>query len=236
MFLQLIASRPARSSTAHGTTVSVVFHGALVTLAIIASAQADSLVHGDPNERVVALAPYRPLQPAVRRPAAPRPRTPRAEPVVPTVDPAPTLTAPTEVANTLPAPTTEPWTPGAPAPTGVESGTDPTATGDPSTPFSGALGAAEVDEAASLLPRSPRPQFPEALRRMGIAGGVRVRFVVGTDGRVEMETVRIIESTHPAFAAAVRSTLPRMRFRPARVGQRRVRQLVEVPIGFKLEP
>jgi hypothetical protein len=59
--------------------------------------------------------------------------------------------------------------------------------------------------------------------------------VVDTLGRVELLTVRELQSTHQAFALAVRSTLPRMRFTPARVDGRAVRQLVEFPIVFRIE-
>jgi hypothetical protein len=51
-----------------------------------------------------------------------------------------------------------------------------------------------------------------------------------------MSSVRILESTHPAFAESVRATLPRMRFSPARVGNERVRQMVELPLGFRIGP
>ena len=235
MFTQLIASRPARSTTAQGTTVSLTLHGALLTLAIIATAQRDTLIHGDPNERVINIGAFRPPQPA---PAAPRPVAPPVAqtpaPVQPTVAPTPLVEAPPLIPTTIAAPSTEPWTPSAPATTSSEPVTDPNANGDPGASLGNVRGAADVDVPASLLPHSPLPRYPDVLKPRGLAGGVRIRFVVGADGRVELSTAEIVESTHPAFADAVRATLPRMRFRPAKVGQRAVRQLVEFPIGFRL--
>jgi len=234
VFTQLIASRPARSSTAQGTTVSLMLHGALLTLAIIATAQHETLIHGDPKTRIIDI-DFRPPQPTPPAPAPAAPQVTAApEPIAPVVEPTPIPDAPAVVPTTIAPPSTEPWTPAAPAPTTGDPTADPNATGDPGGSLGNALGLAEVDVPASLLPRSPLPRYPDVLKSRGLTGGVRIRFVVGTDGRVELGTVEILESTHPAFADAVRSTLPRMRFRPARVGSRAVRQLVEIPIGFQL--
>lgn len=234
MFTQLIASRPARSTTAQGTTVSLTLHGALLTLAIIATAQSDTLIYGDPNERVVDVA----LRRAQPTPPAPAPAAPQVTavpvPVNPTVEPTPIPDAPAVIPTTIAAPSTEPWTPSAPATATGDPTSDPSATGDPGASLGSVRGEAEVDVPAALLPRSPLPRYPDVLKTRGLTGGVRIRFVVGADGRVELSTVEILESTHPAFADAVRATLPRMRFRPAKVGNRSVRQLVEFPIGFRL--
>ena len=73
------------------------------------------------------------------------------------------------------------------------------------------------------------------LRTQGAEGFARVRFVVNANGRAELETLEVLESTHPAFAEAVRAILPRLRFAPAKVGRENVRQLVEIPFGFALQ-
>jgi protein TonB len=100
----------------------------------------------------------------------------------------------------------------------------------------GAFSDLQVDVPAALLPRSPLPEYPAALRMLRLDGHARLRFVVDARGRVELATVEVVETSHPAFAAAVRAALPRMRFRPARIGPRGVRQLVEFPITFRLDP
>jgi TonB family protein len=92
-----------------------------------------------------------------------------------------------------------------------------------------------VEVPAAIEKGSPLPRFPAVMRSAGMEGTARFQFVVDTLGRVELATVRELQSTHAAFALAVRGTLPLMRFTPARVGGRPVRQLVEFPIVFRME-
>jgi TonB family protein len=94
----------------------------------------------------------------------------------------------------------------------------------------------DVDSTAARDPTSAVPLYPAEMERRGIEGRVVVRFVVDTTGRADIETFRIIEASHPLFAAAVREALPRMKFRPAAMGNMRVRQLVELPFGFHIRP
>jgi protein TonB len=92
--------------------------------------------------------------------------------------------------------------------------------------------AAMVDEPVAPDPRNPPPRYPEALRAAGVGGRAVARFVVDTLGRVEPGTVRVASPDDPRFADAAREALGRMRFRPARAGGVRVRQLVELPFAF----
>jgi protein TonB len=237
VFQQLIASRPAPAGASQGTTASLVVHGAILTLAILAGARAEPDLYTTRETRVVPLTHFQPTPP---RPAQPVRAAPRPVPVQATPEVSALPAVPSEVPSSIPEPSTATWTPNIGAVPSTGAG-DPDAPPGPATPVAGstsgdALGAAEVDRPALLLPRSPRPRYPEIVRPLRLEGGVRVRFVVGTDGRVEMSSVRILESTHPAFAESVRATLPRMRFRPARVGDRPVRQLVELPLGFRFQP
>lgn len=92
-----------------------------------------------------------------------------------------------------------------------------------------------VERSAVLLPGSPSPAFPDALRRAGVEGRVVLRFVVDSAGIVEPGSQHVVTATHPAFAEAVERVLPRLRFRPAEHRGRRVRQVVELPFVFTLE-
>lgn len=76
------------------------------------------------------------------------------------------------------------------------------------------------------------PRLPEALRAPGSNGDAIAQFVVDTMGVPEPATFRIIRSSHEAWAAAVRDALPCMRYSPARIRGRRVRQLVQQPFVF----
>lgn len=234
MFSQLIASRPARTQGAEGTTASLVLHGLIITAAIIATAKGPKVLEPPSTSRIVPLtAPMAP-QPTPPRAAAARapvtPRTPTATPTIP-VD-VPPITAPSDIPSTLPAPGES---------TPFETGTPVSGTPVEGTPSEGSpigtgtvRGAESVDVAARLLRNSPLPRYPDMLRTQGAEGYARVRFVVSANGRAELETLEVLDATHPAFAEAVRAILPRLRFAPARVGRETVRQLVEIPFGFAL--
>ena len=237
MFSQLLGSRPARTEGAEGTTISVLLHGLMITAAIIATTQGPATLEAPRESRVVPLtAPIARAEPP-RTAALPRPRVPAA-PVAPTITPiiapaAPPLIAPIAVPSTLPLPID-----GAMPillPEGGTPGTPGNSTPGEGTPLGGTvLGAESVDIAAHLLPHSPLPRYPEMLTTQRIEGGVRVRFVVSANGRAELNTLEILDATHPAFIEAVRAVLPRLRFAPAKLGRTNVRQLVEIPFGFQL--
>jgi TonB family protein len=94
----------------------------------------------------------------------------------------------------------------------------------------------EVDSAAVRDPSSAAPAYPPALEARGVEGHVIVRFVVDSTGRVDMASVMTVEATAPEFDRAVREALPLMRFRPAKVGERPVRQLAEQLFRFEVAP
>ncbi len=81
---------------------------------------------------------------------------------------------------------------------------------------------------------SGRPRYPESLRQAAIDGRVLVRFTVDTTGRIEMNSVTVLASTHDLFTRAVRDALPAFRFKPAELGGHRVRALAEMPFEFQI--
>jgi protein TonB len=94
--------------------------------------------------------------------------------------------------------------------------------------------ADQVEKQVSLISGSASPKYPEVLRMGGVEGQVVARFVVDYEGRVEEGTVNFVRSDNPLFEEAVRSALGRMRFTPAEMGGKKVRQLVEMPFVFAL--
>lgn len=92
----------------------------------------------------------------------------------------------------------------------------------------------EVDSAASRYEWSAAPAFPPTMLAQRQSGYVRAEWVVDETGVADTTTLRIVESTHPEFAKAVRDALPFMRFRPARIGEKAVRQLVQQPFHFQV--
>ena len=92
------------------------------------------------------------------------------------------------------------------------------------------------DRIAAALPDNPRPRYPDVLRASRIEGRVTLDCVVDTTGVIDLSTVRILDSDHAHFTAAVRSVLPHLRFAPAEADGRRVRQWVRIPFQFRLSP
>jgi len=90
----------------------------------------------------------------------------------------------------------------------------------------------QVEKQAMPLPGSPQPSYPSMLRAASVTGEVIAQFVVDTSGMVEQDTFKVLKSTHDLFTQAVRQTLPQMRYSPAVVGGRKVRQLVQTPFVF----
>jgi TonB family protein len=114
-----------------------------------------------------------------------------------------------------------------------------TATGAPAAPSTLAtldtvFTQFEVDSAVWRYPESAAPAYPADLLSRGIQGRAFVQFVVDTTGLVDLDSFRVIETTHPGFGRAVRDALPLMRFRPAISRGTKVRQLVEQSFSFRI--
>lgn len=94
--------------------------------------------------------------------------------------------------------------------------------------------AEQVEKQVEAAPGNIPPRYPEALRNAGVEGKVIAQFVVDEAGRAEEGSVRFIRGDNVLFEDAVRTALRRMRFVPAEVGGRKVRQLVQMPFVFAL--
>jgi TonB family protein len=93
----------------------------------------------------------------------------------------------------------------------------------------------EVDSTVTRYPGSAAPAYPIEMLKQGVQGSVMTQYVVDTSGFADTTSLKIVSSTHADFSAAVRAALPYMRFFPAKVGSKRVRQLVEQEFSFKIE-
>jgi TonB family protein len=76
--------------------------------------------------------------------------------------------------------------------------------------------------------------YPPIMRDAGVEGEVRVNFILGADGRPEMQSAQVTSASHPAFEAPALRAVERMRFRPAQVEGRDVRVRVVLPINFQI--
>jgi protein TonB len=79
------------------------------------------------------------------------------------------------------------------------------------------------------------PEYPSSLRDSGVEGQVLAQFVVNERGRYEPGTLKILNSSNPAFTAAVKDALPRMKFSAAQIGGKKVQQLVQMPFQFHIQ-
>jgi len=93
----------------------------------------------------------------------------------------------------------------------------------------------QVEEQAHQIPGTGSMRYPDAMRSANREGEVLAQFVVDARGMVEPSTLHVLKSTDPAFTKAVAAALPTMRFTPARVHGRPVKQVVELPFTFSLE-
>lgn len=92
----------------------------------------------------------------------------------------------------------------------------------------------QVDKPVTTAPGSVAPRYPQIMRQAGVEGEVLAQFVVDEDGRADVATFKVLKSSHELFAQAVHSALPEMRYTPAEVRGKRVRQLVQEPFAFRI--
>ena len=94
----------------------------------------------------------------------------------------------------------------------------------------------DVEESAVRTDGSAAPVYPPELLKLGLEGGVFIRFVVDTNGHADPQSIEILGSTHPLFTESVRYAVPLMLFSPAAVGGKRVRQAAEQNFQFRITP
>ncbi len=116
----------------------------------------------------------------------------------------------------------------APVDTVASDPTPPVKTGD------SVFTVLEVDSAVVRSASSAAPAYPLELLGKHVEGSVTVRYVVDTTGFADMASFIVVRSSNDGFVQAVRDALPYMRFAPAKIGLRRVRQLVEQSFGFRI--
>jgi protein TonB len=166
---------------------------------------------------------HRPPEPSTASKDAERqkPRLTRPVPILvdtPTTDPVPpdTQVKKYEIGDEL-----LPGVPGPPMPDGAVDGTDK-ATAAP----------APVLRKLRVVEMRP-PDYPPSARRQGIEGTVRVRVLVGPDGRVIQALVVKTSGEDMLDAAALKAVVDWI-FEPAQLNGEAVRAWASVPIAFKL--
>jgi hypothetical protein len=87
--------------------------------------------------------------------------------------------------------------------------------------------ACAVTVAARRIPSDMRPEFFPASRDRSCFSAL-IEFAVDTLGRPEARSARLVKATDPSYGAAALAIVPGLRFEPARLGDRRVRQIYEL--------
>ena len=225
MLTNLLESRRKPRRSLGGSFVSLVTHAALITFAIRATLHA-----GERRTESVSTIEFAEVKDDVRKP----PKTLEVR-VAPPPKGFQTLTVPLNIPDALPAidltrrPTNESDWLGIGPPGGRDTGIAPgTQAADP------VYFETQVEKPVMPAPGSPAPRYPELLKSAGVEGEVVASFVVDSAGRADPATFRILKSANALFDAAVKAALPAMRFIPAEVGGRKVKQQVQQPFVFAI--
>ena len=92
----------------------------------------------------------------------------------------------------------------------------------------------EVDSAATRYAWSAAPAYPQVMLDAKKEGFVKAQWVVDEMGYADTTTLRLLDWSSAEFAQAVRDALPFMRFSPAKVGDKVVKQLVQQEFTFRI--
>jgi len=92
----------------------------------------------------------------------------------------------------------------------------------------------QVEQPVTPAEGNPAPRYPESLRDANIEGEVIAQFITDTTGHADMTSFKVLKSSNALFTETVRNSLGQMRFNPALVGGKKVKQLVQMPFAFSL--
>lgn len=87
-------------------------------------------------------------------------------------------------------------------------------------------------ERAVRVRTAATPVYPERLRAAKVEGEVLVQFIVDEKGIAQMNSVKILKATDPAFAEAARKSVAASSFHPAELDGKKVKQVVQLPYRF----
>lgn len=262
MMTTLLESKPKKQKMAGGTIFSIVFHSALLFFAVYATARAGIAKDNEKREQKVNFVTMKkepPPPPEVKKKEPPPPPKVKKEKVVTEHNPKPLPPAPKEEIappkgfKVLEAPVNIPISiPKVDLSAKVTDEADFSGKGVKGGSASGKEGSEGTKEGgkAGVDPDKPymdfqveeqvhaisgtQVEYPETLRSAAIEGEVQAQFVVNENGRVEAGTFKVMNSANDAFVSAVKRALSGMRFRPAKIGNTKVSQVVQQSFVFRL--
>ena len=235
MFNNLIESKPKKQRTTGGLIFSGILHAVIGTAAVYGTLQAKEQLEKPKAEKVEFVEMKKKEEPPPPKEVPPPPKDVVMAPPPPKGFQV--LTAPVKVPDVLPdidlskkvtdeADFSGKGVAGGSG-KGVVGGTGPVNTDQPYFEF-------QVEKQVAAIP-GQSVNYPEQLKSAGVEGEVLAQFVVDTTGRYEQGTFKVLKSTNEQFTNAVKSALTRMKFYPAEVGGRKVKQLVQQPFTFSLQ-
>ena len=237
MFNNLLESKPKKEKRGGGTMASVLMHGALIAGAVYATANA-AIENEKPRQEKIDFVETPKEEPPPPKDEPPPPPPPDIVAAPPPPKGFQVLTAPVEIPDVIPeidlskkvtdeADFSGKGVAGGVA-KGVEGGKAPVVqTDQPYFEF-------QVEKPVVPAPGSTAPRYPDMLRQAGVEGEVLAQFIVDTTGRAENGSLKILKSSHDLFVQSVKNALPNMKFIPAEVGGRKVKQLVQQPFTFSI--
>src|SRR5919112_5631058 len=234
MFNNLLESKAKKQRSLGGTIFSVILHTGIIAGAVYATAHA-TIEAEKPKEEKVEFVEMKKDEPPPPKNEPPPPPPPDVAVAPPPPKGFQVLTAPVEIPDVIPEVdlskkvTDENDFSGkgvaGGTSKGVEGGKAVVQSDQPYFEF-------QVEKPVVPAPGSTQPRYPDMLRQAGVEGEVLAQFVVDTTGRAEAGSLKILKSSHDLFIQSVRNALPQMRFIPAEVGGRKVKQLVQQPFSF----
>ena len=235
MFNNLLESKPKKEKRGGGTVTSVILHSILVGLAVYATANA-AIRNEKPKQEKIDF-----VETPKDEPPPPKEEPPPPPPPDVVVAPPPpkgfqVLTAPVEIPDVIPdidlskKVTDEADFSGKGVAGGVAKGKEGGAVVQSDQPYF----EFQVEKPVVPAPGSISPRYPDMLRQAGVEGEVLAQFVVDTTGKAEAGSLKILKSSHDMFVQSVKNALPQMKFIPAEVGGRKVKQLVQQPFTFSI--
>ena len=236
MFNNLLESKPKKEKRGGGTMASIVLHSVLVGLAVYATANA-AIQNEKPKQEKIDFVETPKDEPPPPKDEPPPPPPPDIVAAPPPPKGFQVLTAPVEIPDVIPdidlskKVTDENDFSGkgvaGGVAKGVEGGKAIVQSDQPYFEF-------QVEKPVVPAPGSTSPRYPDMLRQAGVEGEVLAQFVVDTTGRAEAGSLKILKSSHDLFIQSVKNALPQMKFIPAEVGGRKVKQLVQQPFTFSI--
>ena len=235
MFTRLPESNARPQRRVGGAVVSTIVHFVFIALAVRATGLRATPVILDPPDPPIFVAPVSklPTQPADSRPTTSSSGSTDDMPAPPDDFPVPSIDF---RVDSIPGPGVAiDLTRRGDFDSSATMASRGTSGGSPNVSGGSAFPEHLVEKPVIAIPGTATPRYPTMLQSAGVEGDVRAQFIVDTLGRVEQGSVRVLDSTHDLFAAAVRDALDRARFKPAEAGGHKVRQLAEQVFTFSIK-